>query len=167
MVIYAHLKKITLILSIALMACLSYGQDHSCISQNEAESILGRPAHLSLNSSETRDNIIKYRCTYTANDKEIDKNKESNLYYLLEEYKSITDAEKSFAYILSQNEGMPGLYRLPGFGDEAIIQTDTINFQLIMVRKREKIVRMKVNKVTNTTSINELKRITKKITDQI
>jgi hypothetical protein len=62
---------------------------------------------------------------------------------------------------------MPGLYPLKGFGDEAIIQTDTDHFQLIIVRKSEKIIRMKVNKVTKTTSIEELKRVTKNITDQL
>ena len=122
------MKKITLILITALMACISYGQGHCLISQKEAEKILGRSAHISVNSSETKDNIIKYRCVYTANDTETATDKESNLYYLLEEYKNIAEAEKSFKYILSQNEGMPGLSLLPGFGDEAIIQTDSIIF---------------------------------------
>jgi hypothetical protein len=159
------MTKIALILFLFPVSLTSHGQSHSCITQQEAEKILGQPAHLSMSSSETKDNIIKYRCTYTANTKEVAAGRESNLYYLFEEYEKAGAAGESFAHILSANAGMPGLYRLNGVGDEAIIQTDTLNFQLIMVRKSDKIIRMKVNKVTGTTSIIELKAIAKKITD--
>ena len=42
-----------------------------------------------------------------------------------------------------------------------------MNFQLIIVRKSDKIIRIKVNKVTATTSMKEMKMITKKITDSL
>jgi hypothetical protein len=159
------MKKIALILFIFPVSLFGYGQIHSCITQQEAEKILGQPAHLSMSSSETKDKIIKYRCTYTVNNKEVAAGRESNLYYLFEEYEKAGAAGKSFADILSANAGMPGLYRLNGMGDEAIIQTDSLNFQLIIIRKSDKIIRMKVNKVTGTTSISELKAVAKKITD--
>ena len=161
------MKKIALILYMLPAYFISYGQSQSCISQKEAEEILGRPAHLSMQKTETIDNIVKYRCTYSMIRTGDAESRESNLYYLFEEYDKAATAEKSFARIISQNEGMPGLYRLPGFGDEAIIQTDSLNFQLIIVRKSDKIIRIKVNKVTATTSMKEMKTITKKITDSL
>ncbi|HEV7424008.1 MAG TPA: hypothetical protein VGO21_02340 [Candidatus Paceibacterota bacterium] len=161
------MKNIILITGFAFVSFISYGQTYPSITQHEAEKILGRPAHLSADSTETRDHIVKYRCTYTANDMEIDKDKQSNLYYMLEEYANRSDAEKSFKFLMSQNAGMQGLYPLKSVGDEAFIHTDNDHFQLIIARKSEKIIRMKVNKVTKTTSIEELKRVTKKLTDQL
>ncbi|HET7003465.1 MAG TPA: hypothetical protein VFI33_19215, partial [Puia sp.] len=70
-------------------------------------------------------------------------------------------------YILSQNAGMQGLSTLDGFGDEAFIQTDNEHFQLIIVRKSAKMIRLKVNKVTRTTSLDELKKVAKKITGEL
>ena len=162
-----YMKKSMLIAGLALISFISYGQTHLLVTQQEAEKILGRPAHLSSDSTETRDQIVQYRCTYTANDREIDRDKQSNLYYMLEEYANRSDAEKSFKSLMSQNAGMQGLYPLKNVGDEAFIHTDNDHFQLIIARKSEKIIRMKVNKVTKTTSIEELKRVTKKITEQL
>ncbi|HLA60107.1 MAG TPA: hypothetical protein VK622_15135 [Puia sp.] len=161
------MKKVILLMGLALISFISYGQTHPSVSQTEAEKILGRPAHLSANSAETRDHIVQYRSTYTANGMEIDKDNQSNLYYMFEEYANRSDAEKSFKSLMSQNAGMQGLSALDGFGDEAIIQTDNDHFQLLMVRKSKKIIRLKVNKVTSTTSIDELKRVTKKITEEL
>lgn len=161
------MKKIAIILYVLPTYFISYGQSQSCISQKEAEEILGRPAHLSMQKTETTDNIVKHRCTYSMIRTGDAESRESNLYYLFEEYDKTVTAEKSFARIISQNEGMPDLYRLPGFGDEAIIQTDSMNFQLIIVGKSDKIIRIKVNKVTATTSMKEMKTITKKITDSL
>jgi hypothetical protein len=153
------------ILCLALITFVSYGQNHSCISREEAEKILGKPAHLVMSQSETKDNIRKYRCTYSADDKEIAGGQECNLYFLYEEYGKTAAAEKSFKYLLSQNRGMPGIYILADYGDEAVIQTDTMNFQMILVRKSDKMIRMKVNRITSTTSMKELKRVAKEMTD--
>jgi hypothetical protein len=145
----------------------SYGQNHCLVSIKDAEKILGQPAQISADSSETTNHIIKFRCTFTASQQQPHRDKESNLYYLLEEYPSINAAATAFKFIVSENEGMPGLYTLPGLGDEAIIQTDNSNYELIMVRKSDKMIRMKVNKLTPTTSLSELKRIAKQVSDQL
>ena len=161
-------KNIVLFLSMALTTSLSYGQNQCMISQKDAEKILCQPAHLSVDSSEIKNHIIKYRCTYTTNDQHPKRSKESNLYFLLEEYPNTTDADKSFKNILLHNEGMPGIHALSGVdADEAIIQTDTVNFQLIMARKSDKIIRMKVNKLTPFSSLVELMRTTKNIMNQL
>ena len=161
------MRNAILISGLVLISLINYAQTCSLISQQEAEKILGRPAHLSAHTTETRDHILQHRCTYTANDQETDRERQSNLYYMLEEYENSSDAEKSFKNLLSKNAGMQGLSALKGFGDEAIIQTDNDHFQLIIVRKSAKMIRLKVNKVTKTTSLDELKRVTKKITGEL
>ena len=102
------MKKIALILYMLPVYFISYGQNHRCISQKEAEEILGRPAHLSMQKTETIENIVKYRCTWSMIGTSDTESRESNLYYLFEEYDKAATAEKSFARIISQNEGMPG-----------------------------------------------------------
>jgi hypothetical protein len=164
----APVKIIVLSLCLSIKVCFGYGQNHCLLSQSDAEKILGLSAHLSADSSEIDNHIIKHRCTYTANDKHPSRNKGSNLYYLLEEYSNTSDAEKSFKYILLHNEGMPGIHGLSGVdADEAFIQTDTVNFQLIMARKSDKIIRLKVNKLTPFSSLVEMMRATKNIMDQL
>jgi hypothetical protein len=157
-------KNIALSVCLSVAVCLCFGQNHCLLSQKDAEKILGLPALLFADSSEIYNHIIKNRCSYTANDQHPNKNNESNLYYLMEEYPNISDAENSFKYILSQNEGMPGIHALSGVdADEAIIQTDTVNFQLIMARRSDKILRIKVNKLTPFSSLVEMIRTTKNI----
>jgi hypothetical protein len=145
----------------------SYGQNHCLVSIKDAEKILGQSAQISADSSETTNHTIKSRCTFTTSLQQPHRDRESNLYYLLEEYPNATAAETAFKFIVSENQGMPGLQTLHGLGDEAIIQTDNFNYQLIMVRKSDKIIRMKVNKITPTTSLGELTRIAKNISDHL
>ena len=142
-------------------------QSFPLLSKGDAEKILGQPAHLLTSKTETKDSVVNYRCTYTINSKELPAGKESNLYYFLEEYQNKGAAGKSFRNLVTANERMPGFYLLPGYGDEAAIQTDSTNFHLIMVRKSGWILRMKVNKVTRTSSLSELKSVTKKIVEQM
>ncbi|MCZ4244845.1 hypothetical protein [Pedobacter punctiformis] len=132
-----------------------------CITQADAEKILGQSAKLTENSSESKNGITKFRCTYTTN---ITGSKISNLYYLLEEFKNITSAQKTYTSILKQNENMPGLKKLNEPGDQAFLHTDNENFLMIIVRKNNKILRLKVNKLTNMTSSKELQNISKAIT---
>jgi hypothetical protein len=63
------MNKAFLITGFALISFLGYGQTHTLISQQEAEKILGRPAHLSANSTETRDHIIKTQNGFFGFDK--------------------------------------------------------------------------------------------------
>ena len=135
----------------------------SCLVQADAEKILGQTAKLTESFSESKNNVTKFRCTYTANNIDPKTNKTSNLYYLLEEYKNVDSAQKTYTDILRQNENMPGLKRLAGIGDQAFLHTDNENFLMIISRKGDKILRMKVNKLTSRTSLNELQNISKTI----
>ena len=49
-------------------------------------------------------------------------------------------------------------------GDEAYFHSDGQNFYFIIVRKGEKMFRIKVNKITSTTSLKEFNMIAKNIT---
>lgn len=50
---------------------------------------------------------------------------------------------------------------------EKIGHTDNENFDMIIVRKGSKIIRLKVNKLTRMTSVNDLQLVAEKITDSL
>ncbi|HKO78603.1 MAG TPA: hypothetical protein VJU52_15410 [Flavobacterium sp.] len=142
-------------------------KSYSCLSQTDAEKVLGQTAKLTESSSENKNGIKKYRCTYTANIIDTKTNKTGNLYYLLEEYKNTNSSQVVYSDILKQNENMPGLKKLNKIGDQAFLHTDNKNFLIIISRKGNKIVRLKVNKLTSMTSLNELQNISKAITEKL
>lgn len=135
-----------------------------CLAQTDAEKVLGQTVKLTESSSENKDGITKFRCTYTANDIDSKTNKTGNLYYLLEEYKNMDSSQKAYSDILEQNKNMPGLKKLNEIGNQAFLHTDNENFLMIISRKDNKILRLKVNKLTSMTSLNELQNISKTIT---
>jgi hypothetical protein len=136
----------------------------SCLAQNDAEKILGQTAKLTESSSENKNGVTKFRCTYTANIIDLKTNKKSNLYYLLEKYKNVTSSQKAYSDIFVQNENMPGLKKISKIGDQAFLHTDNENFLMIISMKNNKILRLKVNKLTSKTSLNELLNISRTIT---
>jgi hypothetical protein len=129
------------------------------ISIADAEKILGQPARLADSSKEEKEQVIRYNCTYTALANDPKTNAKGNLYYLLAQYKNVAAAQKAYAAILNSNRGMQGQETLTNIGDEAFFHTDNEHFCLIIFRKQNRIVSMKVNRITSTTSQKELRRI--------
>jgi hypothetical protein len=117
---------------------------------NDAEKILGEPAVITENNTSTQANIKATRLTYKAQSSQTEKT--GGLYLLLEEYKLITDAKTKYAFIQASNENNAGFKPLKDVGDEAYFHSDGENFYFIMARKGTKVVTMKVNKITKTTS---------------
>ena len=124
----------------------------ACLSQADAEKIIGQPSKLMESESETKNGILKFRCTYTARDTDSKTGKKGNIFYSAKEYPSANAAHDSLASIIMSNRNMPGWKNVTGIGDEAIVHTDKTNFQLVIVRKGNKMVLMKVNKVTAFTA---------------
>ena len=157
-----------LIIPSILVADKNYGsynffQPLQYLLKPDAEKILGQAVKLSDSSFEKKDDLLRYKCTYTALSNDIKTNRTVNLYYLVEQYSNIALAQKAFATIISGNSNMQGQKQLTNLGDEAFIHTDAENFCLIMVRQKDKILRMKINKLTALASLEELKKVTKKI----
>ena len=133
------------------------------ISQSDAEKILGQAATLTESSVEENGNALKSRYTYTATSKEATTGKTGHLYFMFEKYNDEASAKKTFAGIISQNQNMPNIKKL-SMGDEALRHTDNENFDMIIVRKGNKIIRLKVNKLTSMTSTKDLLITAEKIT---
>ena len=133
-------------------------------SESEAERILGEQAHLTDSSLTTIGDTVEYKCTYTANSKDQKTGKTGVVYFLFEQYARVSLAQLVYTFIRRGNENHEGFKTLHGMGDEAYFHSDGQNFYFIIVRKGEKMFRIKVNKITSTTSLKEFNMIAKNIT---
>jgi hypothetical protein len=134
-----------------------------CLSQVEAEEILGQPATQTEAFTEKKDGAVKHRCTYTAKASDMKTNATGHVFYILEAYESVTSAQKIFTGMMEGNQSAPGFKHIKDLGDEAFFHTDQINFHLMIVRKGDKILRLKVNKVTSLTSLEALRKVIKEL----
>jgi len=132
--------------------------------KSDAEKILGEPAHLTDSSTTIKEDTLEYRCTYAANSKDQKTGKTGIVYFLFDQYAKASIAEKIYSSIRVANENHEGFKVLHDMGDEAYFHSDGRNFYFILVRKGEKMIRMKVNKITTTTSLNEFNLVAKNIT---
>lgn len=133
---------------------------------SDAERILGEKAYLKRNTLTVKDDDVStYECTYTTNAKDQKTGNTGTLYVILEDYPRLSSAEEVYNTIKKANENHEGVRALDGIGDEAYFHSDGKNFYFILARKQRKILRIKVNKITANTSLNEFNRIAKKVVE--
>ena len=157
------MKHAFFILTSTLIALCSYSQTNSYLSQSDAIKILGQAAILTQDSVEKKGDAVRYWHTYTATKEESSTGKIGHLYFMFENYNNVLSAQKTYADIFSSNQNMPNLKKL-NIGDEALRHTDHQNFDMIIVRKGNKIIRLKVNRLTSMTSSKDLLEVAEKIT---
>ena len=136
-------------------------QVSACINKSTAEKIMGQSAKLTQNSTERKPMLMSYKCTYTALQPDAKSNRPIALYYQFDAYDTEAEASKTYKGILESNRQMEGLKILEGFGDEAYSHSDKQNFCMVIARKGSKLLRIKLNKLTEKSSVAELERIAK------
>ena len=128
--------------------------DEICIAKTDVEKILGFTARQTESSTVTENNVVQHKCSWKATTDDLN----SNFYYIDEEHNNAESAHKVFEDIVVSNQNNSGHSR-PDIGDEAWLHSDGTNFCLLMVRKGNKIIRLKVNRITKETSVDEMKRV--------
>ncbi len=161
--IQTAMKKI-LVPTVLLFVLIGY----SAFSQNfltlaDAEKILGEKAHIKDSSSTLNNEVSTFNSSFAANSKDEKTGKLGIIYFMYEHFSEVSSAKDTYASIKTSNE-KNGITVLHDIGDEAYFHTDNENFYFILVRKGSKMFRMKVNKLTSKTSMNEFKAIATKIT---
>jgi hypothetical protein len=130
-----------------------------------AEKIMGEPSELTCNTFIKKEDTLEYKCDYTAISKNEITGKTGKLYFMYEIYASVAAAENAYTSIYKANSGHQGVEIVTGIGDEAYYHSDGKNFYFSLVRKDEKMFRMKLNKVTSHSSEADFKEVTKLIAD--
>jgi len=133
----------------------------------DAEKILGEPAQLDDSATIINKDAVQYKSSYIANAKDPKTGKTRGIYYLFERYNNATTAHEVFTTFKEGNQNSEGFSILHEMGDEAYFHSDGENFHFIIVRKGKNMFRLKVNKITGSTSLDELKRVAKNITAQL
>ncbi len=132
-----------------------------------AERIMGEPGKLTCNMFTQKGDTLEYRADYTAVSPDQVTGKTGKLYFMFEVYSSIAAVKNAYTSIYQANKGHAGVEIVPGLGDEAYFHTDGSNFYFFLVRKNEKMLRLKVNKVTSHSSRAEFKAVTRIIVDKL
>ena len=139
--------------------------DRVYFSKSDAEKILGDSAFLSDSSSLIKKDTLERKTAYTALSKDQQKDKTGVVYFMIEQYSREASAKNAYNSIKVANENYEGIKTLHDMGDEAYFHSDGRNFYFILVRKGNIMFRIKVNKITSRTSLNEFNLISKKISN--
>ena len=132
-----------------------------------AERIMGEAAKLTGNTSLTKGDTLEYKCDYTSITEDKVTGKTGKLYFMYEVYANVAAAKNAYTAIYEANRSHQGVKVVSGLADEAYSHADGHNFYFFLVRKGEKMLRVKLNKVTSHSSEKEFKEVTKLIADSI
>lgn len=136
------------------------------LSASDAERILGQPVQLITNSWTFKDNATRFDCNYRGINKDKASGREINLFFALEEI-SEEQVKQLFDGYRKSNDSNGNVKDLSGLGDAAFTQSDEPNFHLVLVRKGKHLIRLKINKAVEATSLEELKSFAKRVVGQI
>ena len=141
----------------------------------DAEKIMGEPGRLvdsetvaagKGRESSPKDSVFHlkktasfYGCAYEANKKDEKTGRTGKIYFLVEEYPSVSSASAVYSYYKRSNEHHDGFKELP-LGDEAWYGNSPL---FVYVRKKNKLMIMKVNGMTSKTSSEAFNQVTKNI----
>lgn len=137
------------------------------LTMQEAERILGESCQLKESNNATTNGGHKYKSTHIANSSDEKSDKRIALYFSFESYKGEHEAKEIFSRFTESNKTLVGFEMLNDLGDESFFHTDSENFCLIVVRKQNEMIVLKVNKISPNTSLFELKKIAKDIIQRV
>ena len=136
-------------------------------SKSDAEKILGEEAYLSDSSSAVKKDTLEIKRAFTANSKDAKTDKLGVIYFMIEEYNQEASAKNAYNSIRVANEKHEGVKIVHDMGDEAYFHSDGQNFYFYLVRKSNRMFRIKVNKITSHTSLEEFNLVSKKISESL
>ncbi len=125
----------------------------------EAERILGEPCQLKEDKNSSENGGHTYKSTYVAKSSDEKSNKIVALNFIFESYGNEADAKKTFDAFKVSNQTADGFESMNNLGDDAFVHSDRKNFYLLIARKGNEMMRIKVNKITAKTSVTELKKV--------
>jgi len=137
------------------------------LTHTDAEKIMGEPAKLTCNTFIKKGDTLEYKCDYTALSQDAITSKMGKLYFMYEIYSGVAAAANAYAGIYQANSRHEGVEVVSGLGNEAYYHSDQTGFYFFLVRKNEKMFRLKLNKVTSHSSVMEFKEATRRIVDKL
>ena len=137
------------------------------LTRPDSDKIMGEASQLTCNTFLKKGDTLEYKCEYTPLAQDAVSGKTGKLGLMDEVYKDAAAAHNAYVAIYESNRSHPGVEIVPHMGDEAYYHSDGKNFYFFLVRKGERMYRMKLNKVTSHSSEAEFKRVGKLIVDRM
>ena len=133
----------------------------------DAEKILGEKARAGEDKTEINAISQSFTKSYSALTGDTKTGRTGNLWVIFEHYNKVEEADAKYDEMLASNRNSPGVKILSNIGDEAWWHSDGTNFYLIIIRKGNRMFRMKVNRVTSKTSVEEFNRYARKVAETL
>jgi hypothetical protein len=137
------------------------------LTQQEAERILGEACQLKESSTSAQGGGHQFKSTYLAQSSDEQAGKIVALYYGFDSYASEAEAKKLFDTFKTSNQQRLGFETLTHLGDEAFFHTDNQHFGLVIARKGNEIIRIKINLITPKTSFEALKQVAAEVVRRV
>ena len=134
---------------------------------SDAARIIGESVLLECNTFRQRGSTREYKCAYTALAPDSRTGKTGKLYFMSEVYAGEDLAKTAYTEIYESNRRHEGVEIVSGLGDEAYYHSDGENFYFFLVRKDNRMFRLKLNKITSYSSVEDFKKVARLITDRI
>lgn len=130
---------------------------------SDAKKILKQPVYLRDSIWRFNGGIWKYKCIYSGNFNDSITNQIPRVYFGFEHYKQTSEAKNIYEVIKKENEKNSAFINVSQTGDEAFLVKDVLNFPFMIIRKDNKILKLRVYNVTDAVSLEELLAVAKKI----
>jgi hypothetical protein len=130
------------------------------ITADDADKILEKPSHLKDSTYKFSNGILRYSFDYVAN--YIDSTSKGRLFFSFEQYNDVEISKSTYQSIKNENEKTGTVIPLSDLSDEAFLQKDYLGQPFIIIRKANKIFKLKVYYLSSKTSLDELVKTTKK-----
>ncbi|MCX6296039.1 MAG: hypothetical protein NTX97_08230 [Bacteroidetes bacterium] len=124
------------------------------ITIDDAGKILEKPSHLKDSTYKYSNGILRYSFDYVAN--YVDSTSKGRLFFSYEQYRDLEMAKNTYTSIKTENEKNNLITALNDIGDDAFLQKDYLNEPFIIIRKGNKIFKLKVYYVTSQASLDAL-----------
>ncbi|MGZ4049898.1 MAG: hypothetical protein ACXVPU_19870 [Bacteroidia bacterium] len=131
------------------------------ITVSDAEKILGKQSHLKDSTYKYVNGLLRYTFDYVAN--KIDSTSKGRIFFDFEQYKDDSFSKDIYKNLKTENEKNGGIVAVNDIGDEGFLQKDNLGQPFIIIRKNNKIYKLRVYYVTSATSLDEAMNVAKKI----
>jgi hypothetical protein len=141
------------IVSVSVKEKSNESHSSSLMTIADAEKIMGETMHLTDSVTENKVGVIIKRLQYSSVEINKKTTRPNIIECMIEYYDEISAAENTYISIKKANEDHDGIKTLTGIGDEAYFHSDNKNFYFVLARKCSTVFRMKVNRITDKTSL--------------
>ena len=137
---------------------------YNFISSEDAENIVGNKCKLIDSTSRNTGGVLRYSFTYIVPFK--DSTSKGRLFFSYEQYKDKSMCQSIFQSLKQENGKSGSINDLIGFGDEAYMIKDSMNFPFVIILKNNKLFKFKLYYLNSTTPLEELLKTAKKLVEK-